>query len=107
MKINFSTVILLAFAILSFKNVEAQTEIDVSPNGKTYSQLFDSLSTGLIPARIPYGVLYDRLYNWNELDTWNTGDTTSLARLYQAWYDAEQSVIDSTKGHTGTMPCAN
>ena len=40
MKINFSTVILLAFAILSFKNVEAQTEIDVSPNGKTYSQLF-------------------------------------------------------------------
>lgn len=45
----------------------AQTEIDIDPNGRTYSQIFDSLSTGLIPARIPYvasypaGVLTGRL----------------------------------------------
>ncbi len=97
MKNKIYTLLLLIVINTAFTKIYAQTEIDISPNGKTYSQLFDSLSTGLIPARIPYGVLYDRVYNWNELDTWNTGDTTSLARLYQAWYDAEQSVIDSTQ----------
>lgn len=47
----------------------AQTEIDIDPNGRSYSQIFDSLSTGLIPARIPYGTLYDRVYGWSGLDT--------------------------------------
>ena len=97
MKNKILALLLLVMASAVFNTLKAQTEIDVSSNGKTYSQLFDSLSTGLIPARIPYGVLYDRVYNWNELDTWKTGDTSSLARLYQAWYDAEQSVVDSTQ----------
>lgn len=72
----------------------AQTEIDIDANGRTYSQIFDSLSTGLIPSRIPYGILYDRVYPWSGLSQWTNGDTTSVAHLFQSWFDAEQSVID-------------
>lgn len=78
----------------SVHTVHAQTEIDIDPNSRTYSQIFDSLSTGLIPARIPYGTLYDRVYGWSGLDTWQSGDTTSIAQLFQSWYDAEKSVMN-------------
>lgn len=84
---------LLLFAALLFSGkVQAQTEIEA--DGRTYSQLFDSLSTGLIPSRIPFGVLYDRVYPWSGLSKWTNGDTTSVAHLFQSWFDAEQSVMD-------------
>jgi hypothetical protein len=52
---------ILLMAILCIKiSAKAQTEIQAST--KTYSQIFDSLSTGLIPSRIPYGTLMDRNY---------------------------------------------
>jgi hypothetical protein len=44
---------------------------------------------------VPYGNLYDRVYNWSRLDVWNNGDTSSLSKLYQTWYDAEQCILDS------------
>ncbi len=86
---------LLMIIALSVSNrAYAQTEIEIDANGRTYSQIFDSLSSGLIPARIPYGILYDRVYPWSGLSQWTNGDTTSVAHLFQSWFDAEQSVID-------------
>lgn len=88
---------LLILITLSVSNrVYAQTEREIEANGRTYSQIFDSLSTGLIPARIPYGVLYDRVYPWSGLSEWTNGDTTSVAHLFQSWFDAEQSVVDAS-----------
>jgi hypothetical protein len=85
---------LLLIAILCITiNAKAQTEIQAGT--KTYSQIFDSLSTGLIPSRIPYGTLMDRNYIWSGLDVWNNNDTTSIRQLYQGWYDAEQAVINA------------
>ena len=76
-----------------FNNANAQIEIEAGT--KTDSEVFDSLSTGLIPGRIPYAVLYDRVYGWSGLDNWQNGDTTSVKRLMQSWYDIEQSYFDS------------
>lgn len=66
-----------------FAPAKAQTEMEIDANSKTYSQIFDSLSTGLIPSRIPYGILYDRVYGWSGLENWQSGDTTSVRRLFQ------------------------
>ena len=33
----------------------------IETNGRTATQVFDSISAGLIPSRIPYGVLYNRV----------------------------------------------
>jgi|GEM_PF-1444306 len=74
--------------------IKAQPEIDTGANGRPHSQIFDSLSTGLIPSRIPYGTLYDRVFGWSGLDTWINGDTVSVSRIFQSWYDAEHSVIN-------------
>jgi len=94
MKKNLHNLILAFVFAIGAYTVQAQTEIDIDANGRSYSQIFDSLSTGLIPARIPYGTLYDRVYGWSGLDTWGNGDTTSVSRLFQSWYDAEQSVVN-------------
>jgi hypothetical protein len=92
---NKIKIAILLIGILCFTaKANAQTEIQAGT--KTYSQLFDSLSTGLIPSRIPYGILIDRTYIWSGLDTWQNNDTTSIRQLYQAWYDAEQAVINPT-----------
>ena len=74
---------------------KAQTEINITAGSKTYSETFDSLSTGLIQSRIPFGILYDRVYGWSGLDNWSSGDTTSVSRLLQGWYDIEQSYTNS------------
>ena len=58
--------ILLLF-LLQFSKAQAQTIPEIEANGRTYSQIFDSLSTGLIPSRIPYGVLMDRVYGLGSL----------------------------------------
>lgn len=80
--------------VISAYSSQAQIEIEIEANGRSYSQIFDSLSTGLIPSRILYGTLYDRVYGWSGLDTWQSGDTTSVSRLFQSWYDAEQSLVN-------------
>ena len=43
MKNKIYTLLLLIVINTAFTKIYAQTEIDISPNGKTYSQLFDSL----------------------------------------------------------------
>ena len=94
MKKLLHNLILFFVFTVTFLTAQAQTEIEIDANGRSYSQIFDSLSTGLIPSRIPYGTLYDRVYGWSGLDTWEGGDTTSVSRLFQSWYDAEQSVVN-------------
>jgi hypothetical protein len=52
--IGIGLIMLFAFT------AKAQTDsIDVS--GRTYQQVFDSISPGLIKSRVPYGVLYNRV----------------------------------------------
>jgi len=70
--------------------------IFIPHNDRTYTQIFDSLTAGLIPARVPYGVLYDRVYPWSEAAAWQSGDTTSMYRLFQTWHDMEYSRVDTT-----------
>jgi len=86
-------ILILVFSITGFA-VHAQTEVEIEANGRSYSQIFDSLSTGLIPSRIPYGTLYDRVFGWSGLDTWIDSDTVSVSRIFQSWYDAEHSVVN-------------
>lgn len=82
--------LLLIIGLASTANIaQAQTEIDINGNGRPYSTIFDSLSTGLIPSRIPYGTLYDRTYEWSGLSDWKNADTTSSSHLFQSWNDAE------------------
>ncbi len=90
----YSIAVLIVFTF-SCATLSAQTEFDINGNGRPYVTIFDSLSTGLIASRIPYGTLYDRVYGWSGLSSWNNGDTTSSARLFQAWSDAEQSVMSA------------
>lgn len=85
---------LLLMAILCI-TYNANAQIKIEAGTKTYSEVFDSLSTGLIPSRIPCAVLYDRVYGWSGLENWQSGDTTSVKRLMQSWYDIEQSYFDS------------
>lgn len=97
MKLKIFILILTLIICTAFNPLKAQTEIEINPNdNRTYSKIFDSLSTGLIPNRIPFGTLYDRVYQWSALTEWQINDTTSLKHLYQSWYDAEQAVTDST-----------
>jgi hypothetical protein len=84
---NIKIALLLIAIICITVNANAQTEIQAA--SKTYSEVFDSLSTGLIPSRIPYGILMDRNYIWSGLDEWQNNDTTNIRQLYQSWYDAE------------------
>jgi hypothetical protein len=86
-KIKIALLLLVFLCTTIYTN--AQTEIQAGT--KTYSQIFDSLSTGLIPSRIPFGTLMDRNYIWSGLDVWNNNDTTNIKQLYQSWYDAEQA----------------
>jgi hypothetical protein len=92
MKFKIIALLLLVIACGAF--TKSQAQIEIQAGNKTYSEVFDSLNTGLIPSRIPYGNLYNRVYPWTSLDTWKNNDTTSINKLYQSWYDAEQSIID-------------
>jgi hypothetical protein len=96
MKLRIYTICFLLVVGGFFTTAKAQTEIDINVNSKNYSQIFDSLSTGLILNRIPYGVLYERVFGWSGLDNWQSGDTTSVSRLFQGWYDIEQSYINAS-----------
>lgn len=86
--------ILLLF-LSCFSTIQAQPIPEIEVGNRTYSQVFDSLSTGLIPARIPYGILMDRVYGWAGLDEWNNGDTVTAGRLFQTWYDGEEAYINA------------
>ncbi len=85
--------ILLLF-LSCFSTAEAQTTQEIEVGNRTYGQVFDSLSTGLIPSRIPYGILMDRVYGWAGLAEWANGDTVTASQLFQTWYDGEEAYIN-------------
>ena len=85
---------LLLFVIGNGAFTKANAQIEIQAADKTYSEVFDSLSTGLILNRIPYGVLYDRVAGWSGLDKWTQNDTANISLLKQGWFDAEQSIVN-------------
>jgi hypothetical protein len=56
LKILMSMLCLLPFTLF------AQEELVIDAGHQTFQQAFDSLTTGLISSRIPYGVLLDRTF---------------------------------------------
>ena len=80
MKIRFKKMMLVILSLTILNVAKAQTEIQES--GKKYSEIFDSLATGLIPSRIPYGKLNDRTAGWSGLAEWqNNNDTISSTQI--------------------------
>ncbi|MBY0478851.1 MAG: hypothetical protein K2Q24_14475 [Chitinophagaceae bacterium] len=96
MRKSYLTLFCTLFFLFYFNNAQTQAIPEIEVNGRTYSQIFDSLATGLIPGRIPYGILMDRVYGWSALNDWNNSDTLTASRLFQTLYDAENAVMDST-----------
>lgn len=92
-------IIIMALLCLQFSSViHAQdNEEAIAYNGRTYIEIFDSLSSGLIQSRIPYGILYNRVMDWSHLDTWTNMDTNDTYRLFQAWWDIEHADYNKTE----------
>lgn len=85
---------ILLFILSCISTTQAQTVQEIEVGNRSYGQVFDSLSTGLIPSRIPYGILMDRIYGWASLAEWTNGDTVKASRLFQTWYDAEEAYMN-------------
>ena len=92
MKFSKLILFLVATNLFIYKSAKAQTEINAG--SQNYSEVFDSLSTGLITSRILYGVLYDRTAGWSGLVEWQNNDTTTATQVIESWYDGEQSFIN-------------
>lgn len=98
-KFLLTALLLATLPCISVAQQQGGTESEIEANGRTFQQIFDSLTTGLIKSRIPYGYLYNRVYPWTQLDEWQDGDTTSMYGLFQRWFDVEQSYVGA-KGIT-------
>lgn len=100
MKAKFycSVFVLLLFHCISL----AQTpNLQLSSNNgnQSYVQAFENASENLLESRIPYGVLYDKVFGWAGMSIWQSGDTTSKSHLIQTWWDLENSRMNP-KGYT-------
>lgn len=62
MKNKIKIIFAIIFALMLSSKLKAQE----SPIPNVQTQ-FDSLATGLIINRIPFGVLYDRVFQWSSL----------------------------------------
>jgi hypothetical protein len=103
MKAFLQIVCLLCF-VASGTTAYAQSETDsaiVLREGQTYTQLFDSLTSGLIPNRVPYGVLYDRVMGFGNRSPEDT--VSSAYAFFQAWWDMEHSRVTSDSGTYDAM----
>jgi len=69
-------------------------------DSESFQQLFDSLTTGLIPSRIPYGALYERVISHTWPPEWHNGDTVSKYSLVQAWWDLEHCHVGTAEEGT-------
>lgn len=69
----------LLCCVLLTRSVKAQSGLDsngyVLNDSESFQQLFGSLTTSLIPSRVPYGALYDRVLSHTWLPEWHNGDT--------------------------------
>ena len=83
-------------AIMQSTKIVAQENED-----RNITEVFDSLTTGLIKDRIPFGVLYDRVFPWSNLNEWDNEDSIHNYKLFQAWFDLENSnVYDDLRTNT-------
>ncbi|MBL7766405.1 MAG: T9SS type A sorting domain-containing protein [Chitinophagaceae bacterium] len=83
---------ILCMALLLNQNLKAQDSVIYLGN-QTFPELFDQLSQGLEKSRIPYATLYDRVYPWSNLKEWTSGATLDEYKLYQSWWDLENSKV--------------
>lgn len=105
------SIVAFVFAIFSFTTFSsyAQTGDDTTDclklgENQTYQELFDSVCSGLIKTRIPYGVLYERVIHLDDVRNWHNGDTTDKDKLFQDWWNMEHSnVYGTTEGSYETM----
>lgn len=97
---NFRFLLPILCIVLSTYSAQAQSGLDsngyVLNDGESFQQLFDSLTNGLIPSRIPYGVLYDRVLSHTWPPEWHNGDTVSRYSLFQDWWDMEHCRVGTT-----------
>jgi len=68
--------------------------IVVDANGRTYQQIFDSLTQNLNKNKIKTGLLYNRVHPYTNLHLWESGQTTSASDLIQSWWDIEHSYLN-------------
>jgi Secretion system C-terminal sorting domain len=96
--IQFTWVALLC--LLCTANASAQLDSNkILDKQFSFHQFFDSVSAkGLITSRIPYEVLYDRVYPWSNLTNWDSYRYTCKKHLYQTWYDLEASSYIKPQG---------
>lgn len=87
---------MVLLCLINSKMINAQTDSNssITSLGKTYTQIFDSLTSGLIKERVPNGILYDRVVkDWSYLESNN--NYTDPYRMFQAWWDIEKSMYNS------------
>ncbi|MEA4919013.1 T9SS type A sorting domain-containing protein [Proteiniphilum sp.] len=90
---NRILIISLLFVVY-LQTIQGQTSPSIQLNlqpGQTFSGAIAGSMQLLNTDRIPYGVLYERVVGWALLQQWNSGDTTNLVHIKQAWWDLENS----------------
>lgn len=87
-KIYFS-ILLLLLSTSAF----AQSE-EIPGSGKTHTQDQDSIFAPLDKSRIPYGILYDRVFPFAGLTTFADGDTVTTARWIQAFSELQRAGLE-------------
>lgn len=111
MKIPFLLFCAIIFGC-TVQNANAQAtsldsiEIELSDN-QTLTQAFDSISTGLIKSRIPYGVLFNRTAMWSGGSERNSDTIRNEYDLYQAWYDMDKCIVYPDTSNTYDAMKAN
>ncbi|MEO6833017.1 MAG: hypothetical protein ABI378_10935 [Chitinophagaceae bacterium] len=83
---------ILAATVLILFCARASQAQDTTGDGRTFQRIFDSVGSGLLPARVPYGILYDRVIKWYNPQQL---DTLTQSTLFQAWWDMENSNVSA------------
>lgn len=100
MKPKFCVLVLMLLFIQCISLAQTPNLQLSSNNGnQSYVQAFVKASENLQESRIPYGVLYDKVFGWAGMSIWQNGDTTSQSHVIQTWWDLENSRINPT-GYT-------
>jgi hypothetical protein len=101
--IIFSWVALLCLLIINTSsNAQDSTNI-VTSQKYNYTQLFDLNPDKAIDiTRVPYGVLYNRVYGWSAIANQKEVATVTKNKLVQAWYDLYTATY--TFGSSLTFP---
>ncbi len=93
--------LVLVLLLIQYFSLAQTPNLQLSSNNGnlSYVQAFVKASENLPESRIPYGVLYDKVFGWAGMSVWQNGDTTSKSHLIQTWWDLENSRINPT-GYT-------